>query len=72
MSIEILLKVKKPRTFEKFTQPALLPNQAIRLAEAIKSMIYDRKLVTPCNISKMAIELYNQPEHLAEKAAIIE
>ena len=62
---------RKPQLFDKYIQPALLSYQEERLSNVIEDMINDKKLVTPCDFCKMAIELYYETSHLAYKAAII-
>ena len=56
--------------FQKYTQPALLAYQEEKLVNAIEQMLDNYEHVTSCKIAVMAIELFYEPIHLAQKAII--
>lgn len=56
--------------FEKYCIPGLLPHTERALADSIDALLEDNQFISSIQISKMALELYYDPEHLATKAAI--
>ena len=56
--------------FAMFTQGALLPYKEQELKESLEEMLMANEHVTPELITKKANEEFNDPEHLAKKAAI--